>query len=148
MESLDGVSFPVKKNPKSRGFVGGFNADKTKDQKRLKQKPGIYDLEWTSTLQPLKEHANDITMITGLDRSFKNGQDVHAQGASCYLTSVSTGNRRPRRGWRHPNGRTLDQIIGAHVGNQSVFNTLEISCNGFTQGKESIFFGQHFLVWS
>lgn len=44
------------------------------------------------------------------------------------------------KGWRHPNGRTLDQIIGAHVGNQSVFNTLEISCNGFTQGKESIFF--------
>ncbi len=131
--------FPGEEKSEIPGFVGGFNADKTKDQKRLKQKPGIYDLEWTSTLQPLKEHANDITMITGLDRSFKNGQDVHAQGASCYLTSVSP-EQAAEKGWRHPNGRTLDQIIGAHVGNQSVFNTLEISCNGFTQGKESIFF--------
>ncbi len=131
--------FPGEEKSEIPGFVGGFNADKTKDQKRLKQKPGIYDLEWTSTLQPLKEHADDITMITGLDRSFKNGQDVHAQGASCYLTSVSP-EQAAEKGWRHPNGRTLDQIIGAHVGNQSVFNTLEISCNGFTQGKESIFF--------
>jgi len=131
--------FPGEEKSEIPGFVGGFNADKTKNEKRLKQKPGIYDLEWTSTLQPLKEHADDITMITGLDRSFKNGQDVHAQGASCYLTSVSP-EQAAEKGWRHPNGRTLDQIIGAHVGNQSVFNTLEISCNGFTQGKESIYF--------
>ena len=40
-------------------------------------------------MQPLKAHGKDITMITGLDRTFKNGQDVHAQGASCYLTSLS-----------------------------------------------------------
>ena len=131
--------FPGEEKADSPGFVGGFNADKTKNQKRVQNKPGIYDLEWTSTLQPLKEHAKDITMITGLDRTFKNGQDVHAQGASCYLTSVSP-EQAAEKGWRHPNGRSLDQIIGDHIGHQTVFNTLEISCNGFTRGKESIYF--------
>ena len=78
-------------------------------------------------------------MITGLDRSFKHGQDVHAQGASCYLTSVSP-EQAAEKGLRYPNGRSLDQVIGDQVGHTSVFNTLEISCNGFTAGKEDIYF--------
>jgi hypothetical protein len=78
-------------------------------------------------------------MVTGLDRTFKNGQDVHAQGASCYLTSVSP-EQAAEKGMRHPNGRSLDQVIGDKVGHTSAFNTLEISCNGFTGGKEDIFF--------
>ena len=41
---------------------------------------------------------------------------------------------------RYPNGRSLDQVIGDKVGHTSVFNTLEISCNGFTAGKEDIYF--------
>ena len=41
---------------------------------------------------------------------------------------------------RYPNGRSLDQVIGDRVGHTSVFNTLEISCNGFTAGKEDIYF--------
>ena len=32
------------------GFVGGFNADKTKQEKRVQNKPGIYPLELTSTM--------------------------------------------------------------------------------------------------
>ncbi|MEO2011379.1 MAG: DUF1552 domain-containing protein, partial [Pirellulaceae bacterium] len=83
--------------------------------------------------------ADDVTLVTGLDRTFKNGQDVHAQGASCYLTSMSP-EQAERRGVRHPNGRSLDQVIGDKVGHSTVFNTLEISCNGFTAGKESIYF--------
>lgn len=131
--------FPGEEKADIPGFIGGFNADKVKNEKRFKSKPGIYDLQWTSTMQALKEHANDITMITGLDRTFKNGQDVHAQGASCYLTSVSP-EQAAEKGWRHPNGRSLDQIIGEKVGHNTIFNTLEISCNGFTRGKESIYF--------
>lgn len=131
--------FPGEENAELPGFIGGFNADKVKKQKRHLNEPGIYDLEWTSTLQPLKEHGQDISMITGLDRTFKNGQDVHAQGASCYLTSVSP-EQAAEKGWRHPNGRSLDQVIGDAVGHKTVFNTLEISCNGFKQGKESIYF--------
>ena len=81
--------FPGEESAELPGFVGGFNADKTKNKKRIQNKPGIYDLDLTSTMQPLKDNLQDVTLITGLDRTFQNGQDVHAQGASCYLTSVS-----------------------------------------------------------
>ena len=131
--------FPGEEDAILPGFVGGFNADKIKDQKRLVNKPGIYPLEFTSTMRPLEKHREDISMVTGLDRSFKHGQDVHAQGASCYLTSVSP-EQAAEKGMRYPNGRSLDQVIGDRVGHTSVFNTLEISCNGFTAGKEDIYF--------
>ena len=131
--------FPGEGESELPGFIGGFNADKTKEQRRYKNESGIYDLEWTPTMEPLKEHANDVTMITGLDRTFKNGQDVHAQGASCYLTSLSPV-QAEEQGVRHPNGRTLDQMIGDKVGYKTVLNTLEISCNGFRAPKEPIEF--------
>ena len=131
--------FPGEEDAVLPGFVGGFNADKFKNDKRILNKPGIYPLEFTSTMQPLLKHKDDVTMVTGLDRTFKNGQDVHAQGASCYLTSVSP-EQAAEKGMRHPNGRSLDQVIGDEVGHTTVFNTLEISCNGFTAGKEDIFF--------
>ena len=131
--------FPGEEDAILPGFVGGFNADKIKDQKRFVNKPGVYPLEFTSTMRPLEKHRDDISMITGLDRSFKHGQDVHAQGASCYLTSVSP-EQAAEKGMRYPNGRSLDQVIGDKVGHTSVFNTLEISCNGFTAGKEDIYF--------
>ncbi|MBP36800.1 MAG: hypothetical protein CMP31_14480 [Roseibacillus sp.] len=131
--------FPGEEDAQLPGFVGGFNADKTKTQKRLENEAGIYPLEFSSTMQPLKEHAKDFTLVTGMERTFKNGQDVHAQGASCYLTSVSPG-QASEKGWRYPNGRSLDQVIGDHVGHSTVFNTLEISCNGFRAPKEPIYF--------
>ena len=131
--------FPGEVQAEIPEFIGGFNADKTKEKRRFKNKPGIYDLEWTPTMQPLKEHAKDVTMITGLDRTFKNGQDVHAQGASCYLTSLSPA-QAAEKGIRHPNGRSLDQVIGDKIGHQTVLSTLEISCNGFRAPKEPIEF--------
>ena len=131
--------FPGEEEGKLPGFIGGFNADKVKNQRRTENKPGIYPLELTSTMEPLKDLTEDVTLVTGLDRTFKNGQDVHAQGASCYLTSLSP-QQAQEQGIRHPNGRSLDQVIGDHVGNSTVFNTLEISCNGFKAGKESIHF--------
>jgi hypothetical protein len=131
--------FPGEENAEIPDFIGGFDADKVKEQRRLKNKPGIYPLELTSTMQPLGSHAGDITLITGLDRTYKDGQDVHAQGASCYLTSLSPEQAK-RQGIAHPNGRSLDQVIGDAVGQSSIFNTLEISCNGFTAPKEPIEF--------
>ena len=131
--------FPGEEDAVLPGFVGGFNADKSKDTKRIINEPGIYPLEFTSTMRPLLKHKEDITMVTGLDRTFKSGKDVHAQGASCYLTSVSP-RQAVERGMRYPNGRSLDQVIGDKVGHTSVYNTLEISCNGFTAGKEDIYF--------
>jgi len=131
--------FPGEEDATSPDFVGGFDADKTKNQLRIQNKPGIYPLELTSTMQPLKEHSGDITVVTGLDRTYKNGQDVHAQGASCYLTSLSPVQAQDQ-GIRHPNGRSLDQVIGDAVGHSSIFNTLEVSCNGFRAPKEPIEF--------
>ena len=131
--------FPGEEESEIPDFIGGFNADKTKNERRLKNAPGIYPLELTSSMQPLANHSNDITLITGLDRSYKDGQDVHAQGASCYLTSLSPL-QAAERNIPHPNGRSLDQVIGDAVGSSSIFNTLEISCNGFTAPKEPIEF--------
>ena len=131
--------FPGEEQTALPDFIGGFNADKVKADRRLNDKPGITPLEITSTMQPLEDIRNDVSMLLGLDRSFKNGQDVHAQGASCYLTSLSP-QQAEDQGIAHPNGRTLDQVIGDHVGHSTVFNTLEISCNGFTAPKEPIEF--------
>ena len=131
--------FPGEEQADVPGFIGGFNADKTKNERRFHNDPGIYPLELTTTMQPLRDVIDDVTLITGLDRTFKNGQDVHAQGASCYLTSLSPA-QATEQGIRHPNGRSLDQVIGDVVGRSTIFNTLEISCNGFTAPKEPIEF--------
>lgn len=131
--------FPGEETADLPEFIGGFEADKQKAMRRRAHPPGIAPLELTQTLQPLADHAADVTLITGLERTYKNGQDVHAQGASCYLTSLSP-EQASLRGIRHPNGRTLDQVIGDAIGHSTIFNTLEISCNGFTAGKEPIEF--------
>ncbi|QDU99107.1 DUF1552 domain-containing protein [Lignipirellula cremea] len=131
--------FPGEEEADLPGFIGNFNADKTKNERRIPNKPGIGPLELTSTMQPLADIAGDISLVTGLERTYKNGQDVHAQGASCYLTSLSP-EQAEAQGERHPNGRTLDQVIGDAVGGNTIFRTLEISCNGFTAPKEPIEF--------
>ena len=131
--------FPGEEQAELPAFIGGFNADKTKQDLRVANISGIYPLELTSTLQPLKDHTDDITLITGLERTYKNGQDVHAQGASCYLTSLSPV-QAEEQGIRHPNGRSLDQVIGDAVGYSTIHNTLEVSCNGFRAPKEPVEF--------
>ena len=131
--------FPGEEEAELPSFIGGFNADKTKKERRLENVPGIYPLELTSTMEPRKDVAKDITMVTGLERSYKNGQDVHAQGASCYLTSLSPMQAQ-EQGIQHPNGRSLDQVIGDAIGHSTIFNTLEVSCNGFRAPKEPIEF--------
>jgi hypothetical protein len=131
--------FPGEENGKLPGFVGNFDADRFKDERRIQNTPGIYSLELTSSMQPLADHTKDVTLLTGLDRTYKRGQDVHAQGASCYLTSLSPV-EAAERGIRHPNGRSLDHVIGEKVGRSTIFKTLEISCNAFKAGKESIYF--------
>lgn len=131
--------FPGEEQAEIPDFIGGFDADKVKAQRQFSREPGISPIELTSTMQPLADVKDELTLITGLDRTYKHGQDVHAQGASCYLTSLSP-EQAERQGIAHPNGRTLDQIIGDVAGQSTVFNTLEISCNGFTAGKEPIEF--------
>ena len=51
--------FPGEEEAEIPEFIGGFNADKTKNERRFHHQPGVYPLELTSTMQPLKPHVND-----------------------------------------------------------------------------------------
>ena len=46
-------------------------------------------------MKPLADLKDDVTLITGLDRTFKNGQDVHAQGRAAALTLLKILDRSP-----------------------------------------------------
>lgn len=91
----------------------------------------------TPTMQPLEALKSKFTLITGMDRTFQQGTDVHAQCASCYLSSA-----RPYTisGTAWPLDRTLDHMVADHVGAKTPFATLEFSCNSHRDNKESIYF--------
>lgn len=100
--------------------------------------PGVKSLEnLTPTLQPLAEHKHQLNLITGMDRTFQQGTDVHAQCASCYLSSAKP---YTIAGSAWPLDRTLDHIVADHVGGTTPFRTLEFSCNSHRDNKESIYF--------
>ena len=100
-------------------------------------KPGHHPLELTKTLGPLAAIKDKVTLITGLDRTFQNGTDVHAQCASCFLSSAAPFSIK-QSAW--PLDRTLDHIVADHVGNSTPFRTLELSCNSHQNNLESIHF--------
>ncbi|HIF01329.1 MAG: DUF1552 domain-containing protein [Fuerstiella sp.] len=93
--------------------------------------------ELTPTMQPLNGFKDRINLITGMDRTFQQGTDVHAQCASCYLSSA-----RPYtiKGTAWPLDRTLDHLVADHVGTKTPFASLEFSCNSHRDNKESIYF--------
>ncbi len=93
--------------------------------------------ELTPTMQPLEAFRKKVNLITGMDRTFQQGTDVHAQCASCYLSSA-----RPYtiKGTAWPLDRTLDHLVADHVGTKTPFATLEFSCNSHRDNKESIYF--------
>ncbi|MDG2123801.1 MAG: DUF1552 domain-containing protein, partial [Verrucomicrobiales bacterium] len=78
-----------------------------------------------------------VNLITGMDRTFQNGTDVHAQCASCYLSSA-VPYTIDQSAW--PLDRTLDHIVADQIGNTTPFPTLEFSCNTHKDNKESIYF--------
>jgi hypothetical protein len=88
-------------------------------------------------MQPLDEIKGKLNLITGMDRTFQQGTDVHAQCASCYLSSA-----RPYtiQGTAWPLDRTLDHLVADHIGSKTPFATLEFSCNSHRDNKESIYF--------
>lgn len=91
----------------------------------------------TPTMQPLEKFRDHINLITGMDRTFQQGTDVHAQCASCYLSSA-----RPYtiEGTAWPLDRTLDHIVADQIGGSTPFPSLEFSCNSHKDNKESIYF--------
>ncbi|MEZ5942087.1 MAG: DUF1552 domain-containing protein [Planctomycetaceae bacterium] len=93
--------------------------------------------ELTPTIQPLEPLKHKINLITGMDRTFQQGTDVHAQCASCYLSSAKP---YTVEGTAWPLQRTLDHIVADKIGTQTPFATLEFSCNSHKDNKESIYF--------
>ncbi len=93
--------------------------------------------ELTPTMQPLEGFRDKINLVTGMDRTFQQGTDVHAQCASCYLSSAVP---YTIEGTAWPLDRTLDHLVADHVGTETPFSTLEFSCNSHRDNKESIYF--------
>ncbi|MEO0415498.1 MAG: DUF1552 domain-containing protein [Verrucomicrobiota bacterium] len=93
--------------------------------------------ELTPTMQPLERFKEKCTLITGMDRTFQQGTDVHAQCASCYLSSAPPGSIK-HSAW--PLDRTLDHLVADQVGQTTPFRSLEFSCNSHKDNKESIYF--------
>ena len=103
----------------------------------VETKVGYQPINWTPTLAPLKKVKDKVTLITGLDRTFQIGTDVHAQCASCFLSSAEPFSIK-ESAW--PLDRTLDHVVADHVGEQTPFRTLELSCNSHKDNLESIYF--------
>lgn len=93
--------------------------------------------ELTPTMEPLKDFREKINLITGMDRTFQNGTDVHAQCACCYLSSAVPYEIKE---FAWPLDRTLDHVVADAVGTATPFRTLEFSCNTHKDNKESIYF--------
>lgn len=102
----------------------------------LPKKTGL-DWELTPSLEPLAEVKDRITLLTGLDRSFVPGTGPHAQCGSCWLSS-SPPQETLDSGF--PTNVTLDQIIARQIGADTVLPSLELSCNDFTDNKETKYY--------
>ena len=98
---------------------------------------GVHPFPTTPTLEPLTELSDKLTLITGLDREFQIGTDVHAQCGSCFLSSAAPFSIKSSA-W--PLDRTLDHIVADHIGHTTPFKTLELSCNSHKDNLESMHF--------
>jgi hypothetical protein len=117
-----------------KGNLGNVMASLGKQDPNFKVKP--LD-QLTPTMQPLEAFKNRVNLITGMDRTFQDGTDVHAQCACCYLSSAEPYSI-VRSAW--PLDRTLDHLVADRIGTETPFRTLEFSCNTHKDNKESIYF--------
>lgn len=100
-------------------------------------KPGEHPFPSTPTLDRLKPVQNQVTLVTGMNRTYQNGTDVHAQCGSCFLSSAPPNTITTSA---YPLDRTFDQIVADHIGSVTPFRTLELSCNSHKDNLESIYF--------
>ena len=117
-----------------KGNLGNVMASLGKQDPYYSVKPLV---ELTPTMKPLERFKNKINLITGMDRTFQQGTDVHAQCASCYLSSAQP---YTIKGTAWPLNRTLDHLVADQIGRTTPFPTLEFSCNSHRDNKESIYF--------
>ena len=117
-----------------KGNLGGLMKSLGEQDPKLRVRP--LD-RLTPTMEPLERMKDKVTLITGMDRTFQQGTDVHAQCASCYLSSAVA---YEIKGSAWPLNRTLDHLVADQVGGGTPFRTLEFSCNPHSDNKESIYF--------
>ena len=89
------------------------------------------------TLQPLAPVRKKISLFTNLDRVKVPGTDGHAQAGACYLSTAAPDELSPAG---YPLKRTIDQVIADTAGKVTPFRSLELSCNSFTDNRESVYF--------
>ncbi len=94
---------------------------------------------WTlpRALEPLAPVKQDITLVTGLDRTYVGGTGVHAQCGACWLTSSPPVETLDGA---FPTNITLDQVIARRIGGETLLPSLELSCNDFADNKETKYF--------
>jgi len=95
------------------------------------------DWELPTALEPLADLREQVSLITGLDREFVPGTGVHAQCGSCWLTSSAP---QETLDGGFPTNVTLDQLIARRIGSDTPLPSLELSCNDFTNNKETKYF--------
>ena len=93
--------------------------------------------ELPPALAPLAPIKDDVTLLSGLDRQFVPGTGVHAQCGACWLTS-SPPSETLDGGF--PTNLTLDQLLARKLGSETMLPSLELSCNDFTDNKETKYF--------
>lgn len=102
----------------------------------IPKKTGL-DYDLPPALEPLKAVQGDVSVITGLDRTFVGGTGVHAQCGSCWMSS-SPPTETLDGGF--PTNTTLDQRMAAVLGRDTALPSLELSCNDFTDNKETRYY--------
>ena len=98
---------------------------------------GTHPMTFAPTLESLHPLRDKISLITGMDRTFQHGTDAHAQAASCYLSQAAPFGVE---GSAYPVARTMDHVAADHIGRETPFPTLELSCNDSKDNVESIYF--------
>lgn len=109
---------------------------------REPERSGPRPLQLTPTLAPLAKVQGKVNLLSNLDRVFQPGTDVHAQCASCFLSSAAPFSIA-ESAW--PLDRTLDQLIADQTAPHTPFRSLELSCNSHEDNRESMYFDN--LSW-
>lgn len=109
---------------------------------------GVLQAAWTpretgrafalpSSLEPLQRVRQHVMVVSGLDRTYVSGTGVHAQCGSCWLTS-SPPTQALDGGF--PTNLSLDQMLAKEFAEDTVFPSLELSCNDRNDNKETRYF--------
>ncbi len=89
------------------------------------------------SLAPLEKVRQHVMVVSGLDRTYVSGTGVHAQCGSCWLTS-SPPTQALDGGF--PTNLSLDQMLAQEFAEDTVFPSLELSCNDRNDNKETRYF--------